>query len=320
MTLKGYLNFVEIQTKIASLIPFLFGSIYSIYKYGKVNVVNLIIMFISMICFDMATTAINNYCDYKNEIKHSNGKYIGRNPMFVNNISKRTGLTVIYILLFIAILFGIILAVRTNLLVLFLGGICFFIGIFYTFGPIPISRMPLGEVFSGIFMGFIITFLTIYINIVDLGYFGMYVINGEFIAKINLVEASNIFLVSIPLITGIANIMLSNNICDLEDDKKVSRFTLPYYIGKDFAIKLYKILYYFGYFAIFISIILKVLPITSVIVFLTIPFINKNIKKFEEKQVKSETFVLAVKNFIIINSIYIIELIGNLIFLKILDI
>lgn len=320
MTLKGYLSFVEIQTKIASLIPFLFGTLYSIYRYGKVDLANLIFMFISMICFDMVTTAINNYCDYENEIKHSNGKYFGKNPMFIHKISKKKGIITIYTLLFISIIFGIILTVRTSLLVLFLGVICFFIGIFYTFGPIPISRMPLGEVFSGLFMGFLITFLTIYINIFDLGYFSISILNGEFIAKINIFETISIFLVSIPLITGIANIMLSNNICDLEDDKKVSRFTLPYYIGEDFAIKLYKILYYFGYFAILISIILKILPITSIIVFFTIPIVNKNIKEFENKQIKSETFVLAVKNFVIINFAYILALIGNFVIFNILDI
>lgn len=40
-------------------------------------------------------------------------------------------------------------------------------GIFYSFGPIPISRMPLGKIFSGIFMGFVIVFLFVYIQVDD---------------------------------------------------------------------------------------------------------------------------------------------------------
>lgn len=313
MTLKGYLNFVELPTKIASLFPFLFGSVYSLYRYGKVNLLNLTIMFISMISFDMATTAINNYCDYKNELSHLNGEYKGRNPMFIHKISERTGLITISILITIAIAFGIILTFRTNLLVLFLGIICFVVGIFYTFGPIPISRMPLGEAFSGMFMGLFITFITIYVNMYSLDYFGIYIMNNSIIAQANIIEGIIILLVSMPLIAGIANIMLANNICDLEEDKKVSRFTLPYYIGKDLAVKLYKLLYYLGYLAVFISIIFKILPLTSIIVFFTIPKIRKNIKAFEVKQIKSETFILAVKNLTLISIVYIVSVLINVI-------
>ena len=197
-----------------------------------------------MICFDMATTAINNYYDYKNEMKHLKGDYKGRNAMFIYNISSKVGLFTIAILLVIATILGIILTFRTNLLVLALGIICFFIGIFYTFGPIPISRMPLGEVFSGIFMGLFIPFLTIYISNYTNGDFGIFIKGYILSARFNILEAIVIGMITIPLIGGIANIMLANNICDLEEDVKVGRYTLPYYIGKVRAIKLYKYIYY----------------------------------------------------------------------------
>ncbi len=50
------------------------------------------------------------------------------------------------------------------------------------------------------------------------------------------IEFIVICLVSIPMIVGIANIMLANNICDLEEDIANKRHTLPYYIGKKNAI------------------------------------------------------------------------------------
>lgn len=308
MNLKSYISFVELPTKVASVIPFIMGVVYTLYRYEEVNITNLLIMFISMICFDMATTAINNYCDYKNEIKHMKDKYKGRNPMFIYNISQKIALTVIGILLFIATTFGIMLAFKTNLLVLVIGAICFFIGIFYTFGPIPISRMPLGEVFSGIFMGFLIPFLTIYVSIYSKKYFGIYI--DEFIIsiKINLIEAITIGIVAVPLIGGISNIMLANNICDLDDDIKVGRYTLPYYIGKDTAIKLYKYTYYICYISIIISVLIGALPKTALLSLLTFYVINNNIKIFLNKQVKSETFVLAVKNFILLGMVYIFSI------------
>lgn len=305
MNLKAYISYVELPTKIASIIPFIMGVVYSLYKYGSVNITNLIIMFISMITFDMATTAINNYCDYKNELKHFKEDYKGRNPMFVHGISQKIGLYTIGILLFIAIVLGIILTIRTNLLVLLIGAVCFFVGIFYTFGPIPISRMPLGEVFSGGFMGLLIPFLTIYMNIYNSNYFGIYINKTILTASFDLLEAFSISIITIPLVGGIANIMLANNICDLDDDIKVGRFTLPYYIGKTASIKLFKYIYYIGYITTVLSVIIGILPKTSLLSILSLFIVQKNIKVFEGKQVKSETFIISVKNFTILGIIYI---------------
>lgn len=313
MNLKGYINFVELPTKVASVIPFIMGVVYSIYRYGEINVVNLTIMFISMITFDMATTAINNYCDYKNEISHQGENYQGKNPMHVHGISQKAGLHTIAILLSIATIFGILLAFKTNILILCIGVICFFIGIFYTFGPIPISRMPLGEVFSGIFMGLFIPFITIYASIHDKEFFGIYIEGSMILGKFNFIEGIAILMVSTPLICGIANIMLANNICDLEEDIKVSRFTLPYYITKDIAIKLYKYIYYFGYIVILLSVIVKILPNSTLLTILSLYIIQKNIKIFEKNQIKSQTFITAVKNFMVLGISYIVSIAINLI-------
>lgn len=313
MNLKAYISFVEMPTKIASVIPFITGVVYTLYRYGKINIINLIIMFISMITFDMATTAINNYLDYQNELKYSKKEYNGSNPMFIYNISKKTAQYTIGILLSIATVLGIMLTLRTNILILIIGSICFFVGIFYTFGPIPISRMPLGEVFSGVFMGLLITFLTIYTSIYDRGYFGIYIDDAMILAKFNLIELFNIGIISIPLVCGIYNIMLANNTCDLEEDLKVGRHTLPYYIGKSSAIKLYKYVYYIAYLATIIGVIAGSLPKSALLLLLSLVVVNRNIKIFEEKQVKSETFSTAVKNFTTLGILYIFSIVIGMI-------
>lgn len=314
MSLKAYLSFVELPTKIASVIPFITGVIYTLYKYDRLNVTNLIIMFISMITFDMSTTAINNYCDYQNELKHMKQNYNGRNPMHLYNISNKTGLLTIFILLTIATIMGIVLTFRTNLLLLVIGLICFFVGIFYTFGPIPISRMPLGEIFSGLFMGLLITFLTIYVSIYDSGSFGIYIKNYTLFMQLNLVELMMLGLISIPLVGGISNIMLANNICDLEEDIKVGRYTLPYYIGKDFALKLYKWTYYAGYISTIIAVFIGALPKTSILFLGSLYIVQKNINILKKKQVKSETFITAVQNFTALGVIYALSILIGIFF------
>ncbi|TDT62744.1 1,4-dihydroxy-2-naphthoate polyprenyltransferase [Fonticella tunisiensis] len=301
MSFRSFLKLVEIQTKIASVIPFLLGTFYSLYRYGKFRFENFIIMFISLLAFDMTTTAINNYIDFKKARKKEGYGYEKHNAIVRDNLRESTVLTTIYILLSIAIVFGIILTLRTNLVVLLIGVISFMVGIFYSFGPIPISRMPLGELFSGVFMGFIIMFLSIYIHVYDQNLITLTFQSGIINLSINIVEVFNIFLISIPAVVGIANIMLANNICDVEDDIVNGRHTLVYYIGKERALVLFKILYYIGYIDIAILLALKLVPTALLIVLLTFIPVRKNIGLFHSNPVKSETFVLSVKNFIMMN-------------------
>ena len=208
---------------------------------------------------------------------------------------------IIFTLLTVASVLGVILTINTNVIVLLIGIISFLTGILYTFGPVPISRMPLGEVFSGVFMGFVILFLSCYIHIFDKNIISLMYDNNILSIGINLLEVLYIFLISIPTITGIANIMLANNICDVEDDILNNRFTLPYYLGRKNSLNLFKILYYIGYIDLVILIILNILPVTSMLVLLTIMPLNKNIKLFCDNPVKSKTFIVAVKNFALIN-------------------
>ena len=58
MTVPVFLEFVEIKTKLASLFPFVLGTLFTLYRFGSINALNTILFFIAMVVFDMATTAI----------------------------------------------------------------------------------------------------------------------------------------------------------------------------------------------------------------------------------------------------------------------
>ena len=163
-------------------------------------------------------------------------------------------------------------------------------------------------------MGFFITFLAVYIHIFDKEILNISILEGNLKLIINLKVIMSIFIISIPLIVGIANIMLANNICDMEDDFINRRFTLPIYIGKENALNIFKYLYYIGFVGIIIGVILKVLPITSLLVLLVFIPINKNIKLFYTVQSKKDTFVLAVKNFVLLNVTYIFTILLGILF------
>ncbi|MCI6692284.1 MULTISPECIES: 1,4-dihydroxy-2-naphthoate polyprenyltransferase [unclassified Clostridium] len=314
MDIKSFLKLVEIQTKVASVIPYLLGTFYVLYRYENFNLKNAIIMFLSMIIFDMTTTVINNYIDYAKAIKKEGYGYETHNAIVSHNLNPKVVRTLICTMLVVAVTLGLILVKNTNIIVLLIGAISFVIGITYSFGPIPISRTPFGEIFSGLAMGFIITFLSIYIHIFDAGILS---VNINELSNINIsfnfIELIKIFIICLSPIMGISNIMLANNICDIDEDIENKRYTLPIYIGKENALRVFKWLYYIGFISIFIGILIRALPVVSIVTLLVLKVVQGNINKFNKLQTKKDTFILAVKNFVITNLVYVITILCGLI-------
>jgi 1,4-dihydroxy-2-naphthoate octaprenyltransferase len=167
MHVKSFLKLVEIQTKIASVTPFAFGILYTLYKYETLNVLTVLFFFISMLCFDMFTTALNNYKDYKRAIKREGYNYEVHNAIGQYRLKESTVIITIGTLFTLATVFGVLTFIRSDIWLLILGMMCFGIGILYSAGPLPISRTPLGEIFSGGTMGFMIPFLVVYASVFD---------------------------------------------------------------------------------------------------------------------------------------------------------
>lgn len=309
MSISSFLKLVEIQTKVASIIPFLFGSFYVYYRFDTFSIVNALILFISMIIFDMTTTTINNYMDYKKAVKKDGYGYEIHNAIVQDGLEPRHVVILIAIMLLLSSLLGILLVTKTNFIILILGIICFAIGICYSFGPLPISRTPFGEAFSGLTMGFILTFISMYVHIFDQDVVNLSYIASHLEIFINVSLILSLFMITLPLVTGIANIMLANNICDMDEDIINRRYTLPICIGKENALVLYFALYVFGYCSIILGVVLNVLPFISLLTLLTIKPVLKHVKQFNQIQTKKDTFVLSVKNFILINMAYILTII-----------
>ena len=282
-----FFSYVEIRTKIASLLPFLLGLVFACYATGSIHWGLSALFFVSMTFFDMATTALNNYID----TKASNSSLPFR---------RKTARWLLFLLLALATGSGLLLALLTGPVVFLTGAVCFFIGITYTFGPAPLSRMPLGEVFSGLFMGFFIPFLMVIINSPPDALVSLTWQTPRLLLSINIPALLRLLLITGPAITGIANIMLANNICDVVHDVTINRFTLPYYVGNRYALQLFTLLY--GLAAAFqiLAALTGTLPHLSLLSFLTWPLVLRNIRRFLHKQDKSLTFPLSVANFILL--------------------
>ena len=312
--MKDIIELVELRTKIASVIPFIVGLLYSIWTFGNFNVVNMGLFFVGMLCFDMATTVMNNLMDYikaKNEIYRQEENIIGTSSLTVKQAEMIFGS-----LVGVATIIGIILVLRTNIILLFVGALCFIIGIFYTFGSIPISRMPLGEVLSGVTMGFGIFWIVIFLNSPEASFAWMGLEQGMLVVRLALLDHFKVALLSLPLVCTIANIMLSNNLCDLETDITNHRYTLVYYIGKPTALKVYQGLYWISFVAILLAVMFRIAPVLMLGTLLIVIPVYKNTQLFIQKQEKRTTFALAIKNMLMIHVVQILLLAISVIFFR----
>lgn len=311
LSLPVFLEFVEMKTKVASVFPMTLGILWAIYRYQTFNWLNTLLFVLAVLSFDMCTTAINNSMDYhkaKDETYRQESNVIGK-----FSLDFRQMIGIVLALLIFSVVISLVLVWRTSWLLLPMGALCFLIGIFYTFGPIPLSRMPLGEVFSGVTMGFGIFFLAVFIQRPDLLLTSQ--VSGQWMTlQFSWTKIIDIIFMSLPLVTLIANIMLANNTCDLEEDIRNHRYTLVYYIGKKNALKLYFVLASLPWLLWIIYCLTGFLPIWALIGFIGVWPAYKSLETFLKKQVKRETFIEAVKSFVLFALLYVVILALALIF------
>lgn len=311
LSLPVFLEFVEMKTKVASVFPMTLGILWAIYRYQTFNWLNTLLFVLAVLSFDMCTTAINNSMDYhkaKDETYRQESNVIGK-----FSLDFRQMIGIVFALLIFSVIISLVLVWRTSWLLLPMGALCFLVGIFYTFGPIPLSRMPLGEVFSGVTMGFGIFFLAVFIQD-PAGLLTSQVSDKWMTLQFSWTKIIDIIVMSLPLVTLIANIMLANNTCDLEEDIRNHRYTLVYYIGKKNALKLYFVLASLPWLLWIIYCLTGFLPIWALIGLIGVWPAYKSLETFLKKQVKRETFIEAVKSFVLFALLYVVILALALIF------
>ncbi len=284
--MKRFLSYVEIKTKITSLFAFLMSLAYLFYRGQTVNWLNTLVFFASMFIFDLTTTAINNYIDTKTNDQ-------------VLQFRRRSALAIIYLLFGISAALGLYLVYLTDIAILLLGGLCFLTGVLYTYGPVPISRQPLGELLSGVFYGLFIPFIMFYINMPENSIIALGLGWDRISLEIIVAPLLAVLLLSVSPVCTTANIMLANNICDVEKDIAVKRYTLPYYLGKK-SLQLFALLYYLCYAAVVAMVLLKILSPLCLLILFTLWPVQKNINIFFGRQEKAVTFITSIKNYVLI--------------------
>lgn len=286
MTLKQYALLSQMEYASTSFFPGFMGILYAWYNYGTFHLGYSLLGLLTVGLFQLAISLRDNYLDYyvaeNKQADDIQEMTVGKETIPLKNVRFSYYMTGA-----IALLIGLFIVFQTSFMLLFivLGGML--IGVLYTFGPISLSSTPFGDFFIGLAYGLGIFLALLYINTFE-------VIPFDWFPIIQIIIAS------IPTAITVMSVSLANNISDLEEDIEDGRFTLPYHIGVDKALVVFKSFYYVGYIAIILSIIFGTFPRLVTLSLLTFPYVYKNIQIFMDEQDKQTTFLTTLKNSIVI--------------------
>ncbi|KRL56415.1 prenyltransferase [Furfurilactobacillus rossiae] len=287
---KVFLEFVEFQSLVASVLPFTLGLLYVWYNYHAFNLLHSVLFFIVIELMHMAVNANDNTQDFVHAKDEKTFKQL-TNVVGHYHISLRLAITVIVSLSAGAAIIGFGLLKLTwgssSWIFLSMGIIGFLVGYFYAGGPLPISNTPFGELFSGVTMGYVIMLAAVYVNLAPA-------------QQLSWSLAGNVLLASGLAVFAIGNLMLANNLCDYEEDKLNERRTIVVLLGQRIMLWAWNIGYALGYVCMIAAVLVGSLPKLTLLALLIVPVVIKNNRQFGAVMVKSKSFVLAVKNCILI--------------------
>lgn len=247
------------HTLTASFAPVFLGTMIAV-QHTALNWPLFLAMLFASLLIQAATNMFNEYYDFARGLDTKESIGIG-GAIVRNGVSPKTVLVLAFLLYAISGLLGLYIAASTSWWLLAVGGIGMLVGYYYTGGPYPIAYTPFGELFSGLFMGFLIVIVAFYIQ-------------AETITLIAVMLA-------IPSTLLVAAIMMANNIRDIVGDKKSGRRTLAILAGRSAAVTIFMWFFILAYAWIVVLVILGVVTPWALLVLLSIPKPIKVIKIFK---------------------------------------
>lgn len=237
------------HTLTASFIPVFVGTMFAFVSENIFQVNLFLAMLFASILIQAATNMFNEYYDYVRGLDNEESVGIG-GTIVRDGIAPKTVLRLGLIFFGIAILLGVYICFASSWWIAIIGAASMFIGYLYTGGPIPIAYTPLGELFAGLLMGTVIIAISYYIQ--------------------TLTMTKEVILISIPIAIFIGAILLANNIRDLDNDKESGRKTIAILLGRINAIRFLGSLFFVAYLLTATFIFMGILPLWSLLTFLSI--------------------------------------------------
>lgn len=213
------------HTLTATFVPVILGTVIALFDVD-INWLLFTAMMLACLCLQIATNLFNEYYDFKRGLDSEDSVGIG-GGIVRHGLKPQNVLTVALLLYVLAALIGVYICASSSWWLVVIGLVGMAVGYLYTGGPFPIAYTPFGELFAGLFMG------TAFILI-------------AYFIQTNTVSFESL-LISIPVGILVGAINMSNNIRDIEEDKKGGRKTLAILLGRKNAVKALAIAFIISY-------------------------------------------------------------------------
>ena len=237
------------RTLTATYAPLGLAAVIAI-QHGVFDLVRFVLSLIAALLLQIAANLINEYFDFKrgaDELKTAGQGMIIKNAV----LSPRDVLLGAIVTVVVAVIIGLYLLSQTGLLLFWIGLGGVLVVITYTAGPFPLAYNGLGEIAVFIFMGPLMVLGAYYVMARDFSWTPV--------------------ICGLPIGFMVAAILHANNVRDLEADRAVNKNTLAVRLGRPGARIEYVILVGGAYVMVGVLILLRVMPITTLLVLITLP-------------------------------------------------
>jgi 1,4-dihydroxy-2-naphthoate octaprenyltransferase len=204
----------------ASVIPSCLGVALAYALMGRVSLPLALILLLISVLMQAAVNTFNDYFDFIKGTDSAEDNLEETDAVLVyNHVNPRSVLTLAIIMLAFAFGLGGVIIYYAGLIPLYIALIGALITVFYSGGKMPLSYLPVGEIVSGFVMGGLIPLACFY-TLTGLLWF-------------------EVLWWALPVMLGIALIMMTNNTCDIEKDIEAKRTTLPVVLKRKRAVVVY---------------------------------------------------------------------------------
>jgi 1,4-dihydroxy-2-naphthoate polyprenyltransferase len=243
-------------TLTAAISPVLVGSAVAGYA-GTFHLGIFLATLCACLCLQIGTNYFNEYFDYRYGLDHA-GSLGASTVIFRQEMTAAQVLGGGIFCFALAVVLGFVLTFLVGPEIILFGLTGMLIAYFYSAKPFKFSSRGLGDVLVYIAMGFLMTWGSYYVQIHHWSW--------------------QAFAASVPvgfLVTAILNM---NNVRDYEDDLAVNKKTLPVRFGLKFGQRFHATLLMGSYIALTIFVLVGLLPLWSLLAWLTFPLAFVNVR------------------------------------------
>ncbi|RDY25095.1 prenyltransferase, partial [Romboutsia weinsteinii] len=164
---------MEVRTGFATGLPVLSGGLFGAYLEGRLDILLLILMFITGFSLNIVANIANEIRAYlKNEENEDTFTgHMGSEGLVRGDAKLIDAVVVMMILLVVSGVCGLsIVFITKNINILIIGVVSVLAAVGYSLGPKPYIVYPVGELISGVFVGAISCFVSAYIQTNTMSY------------------------------------------------------------------------------------------------------------------------------------------------------